>query len=897
MEERENQFCSVIRNGKKEHMSVFNLLVGDIIEIKEGDSCPADAILLHGTKITTDESNITGEPEHMNKNGLADEEEPDEHSDNFILAKSTIMSGKGSGIVCAVGGNTQNGQAEKKLDIDAETTPLQAKLDTIADFIGWVGIYAAILTFLASVGNMIITKYLNDEELWNLGTLSRVMDCVVLSITIVVVAVPEGLPLAVTISLAYSVMKMKEDKNLVRRLDASETMGGADQICSDKTGTLTQNKMSVVSLYIEDRIERNIDHCSDQTKASLYISIGVNSTAQLLIDSKNEGKEIRHGNQTECGLLDFIRKYKQDYQQIRSSNSEVFGIPFSSKRKRMTTVTQSPLNKDNYIVLSKGASEIILELSNKYVAEGGVLKDLDAKKTNEIHEKVISNFANQAYRTLSIAYKEVSKEDFDSIMKDYTKDDEEKVEQFLESDLILLAIVGIQDPLREGIPEAIGRCKRAGVTVRMVTGDHINTAKAIAINAGILNRNEINQKYACMDGKTFREEVGGLEEGRDNKGKAYEKVKNEDKFNEIIGQLRVLARSSPQDKYLLVTGLRNKGAVVAVTGDGTNDAPALKKADVGFAMGIAGTEVAKEAADIILMDDNFSTIVQAIMWGRNIYASVRKFLQFQLTVNIVAVFIAFTGGVVLGESPLTTVQLLWVNLIMDTFAALALATEPPKAELLEDKPHGRDDNIMTSVMWRNVIGQSVYQIIVLCVLLFVGAELLGVESRPIGTKWNQENGVHFTIIFNVFVMMQVFNEINARKIGAYEFNVFEGFFNNWLFLMIEIITIVVQIVLVEIGGEAVKTSRLTPTQHGYCILIGFGSIIVGFLLKLLPRRLFNFSINEDPMTLEQSQRSLNSLLRIPSKALKRQMTRVGNDKNLNKLEINQMKKIKSMRTF
>jgi Ca2+ transporting ATPase len=359
---------------------------------------------------------------------------------------------------------------------------------------------------------MIITKYLNDEELWNLGTLSRVMDCVVLSITIVVVAVPEGLPLAVTISLAYSVMKMKEDKNLVRRLDASETMGGADQICSDKTGTLTQNKMSVVSLYIEDRIERNIDHCSDQTKASLYISIGVNSTAELLIDSKNEGKEIRHGNQTECGLLDFIRKYKQDYQQIRSSNSEVFGIPFSSKRKRMTTVTQSPLNKDNYIVLSKGASEIILELSNKYVAEGGVLKDLDAKKTNEIHEKVISNFANQAYRTLSIAYKEVSKEDFDSIMKDYTKDDEEKVEQFLESDLILLAIVGIQDPLREGIPEAIGRCKRAGVTVRMVTGDHINTAKAIAINAGILNRNEINQKYACMDGKTFREEVGGLEE-------------------------------------------------------------------------------------------------------------------------------------------------------------------------------------------------------------------------------------------------------------------------------------------------------------------------------------------------------------------------------------------------
>ena len=450
--------------------------------------------------------------------------------------------------------------------------------------------------------------------------------------------------------------------------------------------------------------------------------------------------------------------------------------------------------------------------------------------------------------------------------------------------------------MRDGIPEAVGRCKRAGVTVRMVTGDNLKTAKAIAKNAGILSISEANSRYAAIDGKTFREEVGGLIEVRDEKGKLIEKVKNEEKFIEIISQLKVLARSSPQDKYLLVTGLKNQGAVVAVTGDGTNDAPALKKSDVGFAMGIAGTEVAKEASDIILLDDNFKSIITAIMWGRNIYASVRKFLQFQLTVNVVAMFIAFLGGVVLGESPLTTVQLLWVNLIMDTFAALALATEPPKPELLEDRPHGRNDNIMTSVMWRNVIGQSVYQIVVLCVLLFFGQSVFGFEGREIGTKWNQENGVHFTMIFNTFVMMQVFNEINSRKIGAHEFNIFEGIFNNWLFLFIEFITIVVQITLVEVGGEAVKTSHLTPTQHGICIAIGLGSIIFGFLLKLLPRRMFIFSIGAKVLPKDGSKKSLTNLRR-SSRKLSRKLSRVGSEKNLGEKELSKFKALKSMKTY
>ena len=537
------------------------------------------------------------------------------------------------------------------------------------------------------------------------------MNAIILSITIVVVAVPEGLPLAVTISLAYSVMKMKDDNNLVRRLDASETMGGANQICSDKTGTLTQNKMTVVELYVQERCEIDLDYCTEQTKQIFFLSVGFNSTAQLLRDEN--GKQIRKGNQTECGLLDFIGSYGIDYQQIRRINEEIFDIPFSSKRKRMTTVTYSPFGNGKYIVLVKGASEIILSLCSKFIGAEGEIKELTPEKLEHIDQSVISDFANEAYRTLSIAYKEVTVEEFDEYKGNADLDGDHIIENFLESDLTLISIVGIQDPLRDGVPQAVGRCKRSGITVRMVTGDNLTTARAIAKNAGILSPRESQNEFACMEGKFFREEVGGLEEAKDKNGNTYEKVKNEAKFFEIIRHLKVLARSSPQDKYLLVTGLKNQGSVVAVTGDGTNDAPALKKADVGFSMGIAGTEVAKEASDIILLDDNFSTIVNAIMWGRNIYSSVRKFLQFQLTVNVVAIFIAFIGGVVLGESPLTTVQLLWVNLIMDTFAALALATEPPKPELLEDAPHGRDDNIVTSVMWRNVIGQSVYQIFIL----------------------------------------------------------------------------------------------------------------------------------------------------------------------------------------
>jgi Ca2+ transporting ATPase len=384
-------------------------------------------------------------------------------------------------------------------------------------------------------------------------------------------------------------------------------------------------------------------------------------------------------------------------------------------------------------------------------------------------------------------------------------------------------------------------CHHAGINIRMVTGDNLDTAKAIAIDAGIVSAQDADNKYVCMEGKQFRELCGGLKKLEDpnDENLVKESISDMHNFKQIAAKLKVLARSTPEDKYMLVTGLKELNAVVAVTGDGTNDAPALKKADVGFAMGITGTEVAKEASDIILLDDNFASIITAIRWGRSIYTNVRKFLQFQLTVNCVAMFIVFLGGVVVSEPPLTAVQMLWVNLIMDTFGALALATEPPASDILDQPPYKRTERIVTPIMWRNIIGQFIFQATVLCIFLFAGKSMFGytyLESEPFfkldpvtDEMYATEKTEHYTIIFNTFVFMQVFNEINARKIGAREFNIFAGFFNNFLFLGIILATILVQVGLVQYGGQPVRTAPLTPKQHGLCIVIGLFSLIQGKL--------------------------------------------------------------------
>lgn len=411
----------------------------------------------------------------------------------------------------------------------------------------------------------------------------------------------------------------------------------------------------------------------------------------------------------------------------------------------------------------------------------------------------------------------------------------------------LICIAAIKDPIRPEIPRAIEQCKEAGITVRMVTGDNLTTAIAIAKDCGIIDRNEIisPNEYAAMEGKRFRELVGGLvyenPNAKELKDKGKARIKNMDEFKKIAAVTKVIARSTPDDKYLLVSGLIELENVVAVTGDGTNDAPALKKADVGFAMGITGTEVAKEAAAIILLDDNFKSIVTACKWGRNIYDCIRKFIQFQLTINIVALFMSFLGSVVLASSPINSIQMLWVNLIMDTFAALAMATEPPSEELLTRQPYGRTESIVTPNMWRNILGQSFYQITVLTLILFLGSSVLGVKntgSIPENAKWDPSDYIHYTFFFNTFVYLQIFNSVNCRKLQRHELNIFKNFLNNPFFFVINFIILVLQTVLIYFGGNFFKTAPLTIVQYLLCVAIGAGGLIIGLLIKLLPECLF-----------------------------------------------------------
>lgn len=619
--------------------------------------------------------------------------------------------------------------------------------------------------------NLIVTKLSLGQELLSLDTWSKAADIITLGITIIVVSVPEGLPLAVTLALAYSVGKMKDEHNLVRQLDSCETIGGANNICSDKTGTLTKNEMTVTGIYTENRmyvdvtnwnniLYNTVQTISSGTKRRICENICINSTAFVTHDPIT-GKAKHMGNATECALLSFAYSLGVNYLELRKREREVLTIPFTSSRKRMTTVVRVP--EQNQLMISvKGAPDILLERCKRYVLNEEEMEITDEAK-NSISEDVIRKFSRLGYRTLLLASKQIEPNNFNPLGY---KTEEQIYE--LESDLTLLAIVGIEDPLRDGVKEAVEICQRAGVTVRMVTGDDIDYARSIGIKAGILKENEIDfnnkegyKPYACMLGSDFENIVGGMRE--DSEGKLV--IANPLKFNEIVKDLKVLARSQPEQKYMLVAGLKEDARnVVAVTGDGTNDAPALKKADVGLAMGISGTEIAKEAADIILLDDNFASVITAIKWGRNIFLSIRKFLQFQMTVNIVALFLAFITGLLLGESALNSIQMLWVNLIMDTFAALSLATELPSDNLLLDPPHSKHESIFTFSMFKAIAWQSTYQIIVLLIMTFVVPKFLELPTKSNVDTWTYENGVHLTMVFQTFVFLQVFNLLNCRRI-------------------------------------------------------------------------------------------------------------------------------------
>lgn len=861
--EQEQKF-TVIRKGQVIQIPVAELVTGDIAQIKYGDLLPADGILIQGNDLKIDESSLTGESDQVKKSL---------EKDPMLLSGTHVMEGSGRMLVTAVGVNSQTGiiftllgvnegEEEKKskkakaqdgvaLEIQPlkseegveseekekkvvkvpkkEKSVLQGKLTRLAVQIGKAGLIMSAITVIILVLYFVIYTFGVLGNPWLAECtpiyIQYFVKFFIIGVTVLVVAVPEGLPLAVTISLAYSVKKMMKDNNLVRHLDACETMGNATAICSDKTGTLTMNRMTVVQAYVCGTHYRQIpdpEALNPKILDLLVNGISVNSayTSKILPPEKEGGLPRQVGNKTECSLLGFVLDLKQDYQAVRNEIPEekLYKVyTFNSVRKSMSTVLSE--SGGGFRMYSKGASEILLRKCTKLLDQGGEVCPFKSRDRDEMVKKVVEPMACDGLRTICLAYRDFSagtEPDWDS-------------EGDILSDLTCIAVVGIEDPVRPEVPDAILKCQRAGITVRMVTGDNINTARAIASKCGILLPGE---DFLCLEGKEFNTLI------RNEKGEV-----EQEKLDKVWPRLRVLARSSPTDKHTLVKGIidstvTERRQVVAVTGDGTNDGPALKKADVGFAMGIAGTDVAKEASDIILTDDNFTSIVKAVMWGRNVYDSISKFLQFQLTVNVVAVIVAFTGACITQDSPLKAVQMLWVNLIMDTFASLALATEPPTESLLLRRPYGRNKPLISRTMMKNILGHAIYQLVIIFTLLFAGEKFFDIDSGR-NAPLHSPPSEHYTIVFNTFVLMQLFNEINARKIHG-ERNVFENILRNPIFCAVVVGTFAAQIVIVEFGGKPFSCSGLTLSQWFWCIFIGISELLWGQLICTVPTSRLKF---------------------------------------------------------
>ncbi|KAH8808464.1 hypothetical protein F5884DRAFT_371831 [Xylogone sp. PMI_703] len=839
---KQDRDVNVTRSGKTQKISVFDVLVGDVMHLEPGDMIPVDGIFIEGHNVKCDESQSTGESDLLRKKpadevfAAIENNEDLKKMDPFILSGAQVTEGVGTFLVTSTGVNSSYGKTLMSLREDPEVTPLQSKLNTLAEYIAKLGGAAGLLLFVVLFIEFLVRLRHNDASPTEKG--QQFLNIFIVTVTIIVVAVPEGLPLAVTLALAFATTRMLKDNNLVRHLKACEVMGNATTICSDKTGTLTQNKMQVVAGTLgttsrfggtsqpnspngqaNNKGKQTESHdiggnispsevvasLSPSVKSLLLQSIAVNSTA---FEGVSDGEQTFIGSKTETALLIFARDFLAmgSVDQERSNAEIVQLIPFDSGRKCMGVVVR--LDNTKYRLYVKGASEIVLAKCSSIIRDP--TKDTTSTTmtgdNRQTINDLIDNYASRSLRTITIAYRDFDRWPPKGVRAAEGDRNEASFDDIFKQ-MVFLSVVGIQDPLREGVADAVKTCQKAGVVVRMVTGDNLNTAKAIATECGIYTPGGI-----IMEGPVFRK-------------------LSKKQMDETILRLQVLARSSPEDKRILVKRLKEKGETVAVTGDGTNDAPALKTADVGFSMGIAGTEVAKEASAIILMDDNFNSIVKAMMWGRAVNDAVKKFLQFQITVNITAVLLTFVSAVASSSetSVLTAVQLLWVNLIMDTMAALALATDPPTPSILDRKPDPKSAPLISITMWKMIIGESIYQLVITFLLYFGAKSILSYDS-------DRETGQIATLVFNTFVWMQIFNQWNNRRLDNH-FNIFEGMLNNWFFIAINVVMVGGQVMIIFVGGKAFNVVHLNGAQWAYSIVLGFLSIPVGAAIRLIPDEL------------------------------------------------------------
>ncbi|MFT6882545.1 MAG: Ca2+-transporting ATPase [Marinoscillum sp.] len=853
----DDTLVKVIRNGSIREISKKDIVVGDVVLLETGEEVPADGELIEAISLQMDESCLTGELVVAKTTHEAEFNEEATYPSNWIMGGTKIMDGHATMAVRKVGDATEYGQvAQRSTEMTNEDTPLNQQLDGLAKFIGAVGFSLAALTFLTlfagdfffgsieisliqlgSVGIVIIAAMVLLAKVWipiafdglhlmgsNLklpksveegswirwiiyGMLAfvlliglgyalgidpvnesswvtiemagRILQYFMIAVTLIVVAVPEGLPMSVTLSLAMSMRRMLMTGNLVRKMHACETMGATTVICTDKTGTLTQNQMKIYAVNFRGLEGQVLDEnmCGELIKES----IAFNTTAHL--DFSIPEKVHALGNPTEAALLLWLNDHKVDYKDLRESADIIDQLTFSTKRKYMATIVNSPAMKKR-ILYMKGAPETIISKCQT-VFIGGEIKPIDQIKST-VEDEILA-YQNKAMRTLGFAYKVI--EDGQSL----------NLEEVIDSDLIFLGITAISDPLRKDVPDAVNSCIRAGIEVKIVTGDAPGTAREIGRQIGIWSKNEVEHNI-----------ITGVE---------FAELSDEEAL-ERVASLKIMCRARPTDKQRLVQLLQQLGSVVAVTGDGTNDAPALNYAHVGLSMG-SGTSVAKEASDITLLDDSFGSIATAVMWGRSLYQNIQRFILFQLTINLAALSLVFLGSLLGFELPLTVTQMLWVNLIMDTFAAAALASLPPDHKVMTNTPRGRYDFIITPSMRNNILAVGIAFIFLLLGLLYY---------------FTDENGVisdyNLSMFFTVFVLLQFWNLFNAKayltgKSAFFEMNKSLGF------IIVIFLILIGQYLIVQFGGQVFRTVPLELKDWG--IILGSTSFVlwIGELIRLL----------------------------------------------------------------
>lgn len=784
----EETLVKVIRNGRIQEIPRKDVVVGDIVVLETGEEIPADGELIEAISLQVNESNLTGEPVINKTTVEADFDEEATYASNLVMRGTTVVDGHGSMKVLRVGDATEIGKvARQSTEQSTEPTPLNIQLTKLANLIGKIGFTVAGLAFLIFFIKDVVLYFdfgaLNGWHDW-LPVLERTLKYFMMAVTLIVVAVPEGLPMSVTLSLALNMRRMLATNNLVRKMHACETMGAITVICTDKTGTLTQNLMQVH--------EPNFYGLKDGGKLadddiSKLIAEGISANSTAFLEETGEGEKPKGvGNPTEVALLLWLNGQNRNYLELRERAQVLDQLTFSTERKFMATLVKSPLIGKKVLYI-KGAPEIVLGKCKEVILDGRRVDSVEYRSTVEAQ---LLSYQNMAMRTLGFAFR---------IVEDNEPDD--CVALVSENNLNFLGVVAISDPIRPDVPAAVAKCQSAGIGIKIVTGDTPGTATEIARQIGLWKPED-----------TERNRITGV---------AFAELSDEEALNRVM-DLKIMSRARPTDKQRLVQLLQQKGAVVAVTGDGTNDAPALNHAQVGLSMG-TGTSVAKEASDITLLDDSFNSIGTAVMWGRSLYKNIQRFIVFQLTINFVALLIVLLGSIVGTELPLTVTQMLWVNLIMDTFAALALASIPPSETVMNDKPRRSTDFIISKAMRQNIFGVGTVFLVVLMAMIYYFT--------------NADGGMtvqRLTVFFTFFVMLQFWNLFNARVFGTTD-SAFKGLAKSYGMELIVLAILGGQFLIVQFGGAVFRTEPLD--WQTWLIIIGSSSLVlwIGELIRFVKR--------------------------------------------------------------